>query len=64
MIIRPSQCVQAPPGSDPVCALIDAAPPIAQVARELGLDPETFRTWIRQDEADLGELGARSARGC
>jgi len=54
MIIRPSQRVQA----------IDAAPPIAQVARELGLNPETFRTWIRQDEADLGELGARSARGC
>jgi transposase len=29
--------------------------PIAHVARELGLNPETLRTWIRQDEADHGE---------
>ena len=29
--------------------------PIAQVARQLGLNPETLRTWIRQDEADRGE---------
>jgi transposase len=29
--------------------------PIAHVARELGLNPETLRTWIRQDEADRGE---------
>jgi len=29
--------------------------PIAHVARELGLNPETLRTWIRRDEADRGE---------
>jgi transposase len=29
--------------------------PIAHVARQLGLNPETLRTWIRQDEADRGE---------
>ncbi len=35
--------------------------PIAHVARELGLNPETLRTWIRQDEADRGERGDRPA---
>lgn len=30
-------------------------PPIAQVARQLGIHPEAMRTWIRQDEADRGE---------
>jgi transposase len=33
--------------------------PITHVARELGLNPETLRTWIRQDEADRGERGDR-----
>jgi transposase len=33
--------------------------PIAHVARELGLNPETLRTWIRQDEADRGERDDR-----
>jgi len=33
--------------------------PIAHVARELGLNPETLRTWIRQDEADRGGRGDR-----
>ena len=33
--------------------------PIAHVARELGLNPETLRTWIRQDEADRGERADR-----
>lgn len=33
--------------------------PIAHVARELGLNPETLRTWIRQEEADRGERGDR-----
>ena len=28
---------------------------IADVARELGLGAETFRNWVRQDEADRGE---------
>jgi transposase len=30
-------------------------PPIAQVARQLGIHPEALRGWIRQDEADRGE---------
>ena len=33
--------------------------PIAHLARELGLNPETLRTWIRQDEADRGERSDR-----
>src|SRR6266545_3042496 len=33
--------------------------PIAHIARELGLNPETLRTWIRQDEADRGERSDR-----
>ena len=33
--------------------------PIAHVARELGLNPETLRTWIRQEGADRGERGDR-----
>jgi transposase len=28
---------------------------IAEVARELGVGTETFRKWVRQDEADRGE---------
>ncbi|WP_045386188.1 transposase [Mycobacterium kyorinense] len=28
---------------------------IAEVARELGVGTETFRRWVRQDEADRGE---------
>lgn len=28
---------------------------IAEVARELGIGAETFRKWVRQDEADRGE---------
>jgi transposase len=28
---------------------------IAEVARELGVGVETFRKWVRQDEADRGE---------
>jgi transposase len=37
--------------------------PIAHVARELGLNPETLRTWIRQEEADRGERGDRPTTG-
>jgi len=28
--------------------------PISAVARDLGIHPETLRTWVRQDEADDG----------
>lgn len=33
----------------------DESRPIAHIARELGINPETLRNWIRQDEADRGE---------
>jgi transposase len=32
---------------------------IADIARELGIGTETFRKWIRQDEADRGERDDR-----
>ena len=32
---------------------------IADVARELGIGIETFRKWVRQDEADRGERDDR-----
>lgn len=33
---------------------------IAEVARELGIGAETFRKWVRQDEADRGERHDRA----
>lgn len=33
----------------------DPRPPIAHLARQLGIHPEALRTWIRQGEADRGE---------
>ena len=33
--------------------------PIADVARDLGVHPETLRSWVRQDEADDGERSDR-----
>ena len=35
--------------------------PIADVARDLGVHPETLRSWVRQDEADDGERSDRMA---
>jgi transposase len=32
---------------------------IAEVARELGVGAETFRKWVRQDEADRGVAGEK-----
>ena len=34
---------------------------ISQVARDLGLHPETLRVWVRQDEADDGTRNDRLA---
>lgn len=35
--------------------------PIAAVARDLGMHPETLRVWVRQDEADDGTRSDRLA---
>ena len=34
---------------------------ISQVARDLGIHPETLRLWVRQDEADDGSRADRLA---
>ncbi len=39
----------------------DSGRPIAQVARDLGLNPETLRIWVRQDEANDGTRADRLA---
>jgi transposase len=38
-------------------------PPIAHVARRLGVHPEALRNWIRQDEADRGDRDDRPTTG-
>lgn len=37
-----------------VRVVIDSKRPIAHVARELGIHPESLRNWVRQAEADAG----------
>jgi transposase len=37
----------------------DPKPLIRKLAEQLGVHPETLRTWIRQDEADRGERDDR-----
>jgi transposase len=34
--------------------VLDSKRPIAQIARELGINAETLRNWVRQAEADAG----------
>jgi transposase len=37
-----------------VRVVIESKRPVAQVARELGIQPESLRNWVRQAEADAG----------
>jgi transposase len=37
-----------------VRVVIESKRPVAQVARELGIHPESLRNWVRQAEADAG----------
>ena len=37
----------------------DPRPPIAHVAKRLGVHPEALRNWIKQDQADHGERSDR-----
>jgi transposase len=37
-----------------VRVVIESKRPVAQVARELGINPESLRNWVRQAEADAG----------
>ena len=48
--IRPS------PARDPVVLVRSSDKTVSQVARELGLNRETLRQWVKQDRIDQGEL--------
>ena len=41
----------------------DPRPPIAHLAREMGIHPEALRTWIRRDEIARGERPEPLSRG-
>jgi transposase len=47
-----------PPGfrRDAVALARASDKPVRQVARELGMSPETLRNWLKQDRIDQGEL--------
>jgi transposase len=47
-----------PPGfrRDAVALARSSGRPVRQIARELGMSPETLRNWVKQDRIDQGEL--------
>ena len=43
--------------------VFESGRPIAQVAKDLGIGPQSLRTWVRQAEADAGERADRLTSG-
>ncbi len=40
---------------DAVALVRDSGEPVKKIARDLGVNPETLRTWVKQDKIDRGE---------
>jgi transposase len=43
--------------------VFESGRPVAQVAKDLGVGPESLRSWVRQAEADVGERADRLTSG-
>jgi transposase len=43
--------------------VFESGRPVAQVARDLGVGPESLRAWVRQAEADAGSRQDRLTSG-
>ena len=43
--------------------MFESGRPVAQVAKDLGVGPESLRSWVRQAEADAGERADRLTSG-
>ncbi len=43
--------------------VFESGRPVARVAKDLGIGPQSLRTWVRQAEADAGERSDRLTSG-
>ena len=43
--------------------MFESGRPVARVAKDLGIGPQSLRTWVRQAEADAGERADRLTSG-